>query len=82
MGFVRDKSDIFADKMHWKREHQPYTEGEWNGIHSLKPKRRSRRGAPVMIGNLRLFKQGFMKNIMPSGAPRPMLLSSSQTINT
>ena len=29
--------------MHWKREHQPYTEDEWNGIHSLKPKRRQAR---------------------------------------
>ena len=38
--FIRDKLHKFADKMHWKREHQPYTEDEWNGIHSLKPKRR------------------------------------------
>ena len=37
--FIRDKLNKFADKMHWKREHQPYTEDEWNGIHSLKPKR-------------------------------------------
>ena len=41
--FIRDKLHKFADKMHWKREHQPYTEDEWNGIHSLKPKR----GAPA-----------------------------------
>ena len=45
--FIRNKLNKFADKMHWKREHQPYTEDEWNGIHSLKPKRRSRRGAPA-----------------------------------
>ena len=38
--FIRDKLNKFADKMHWKRKHQPYTEDEWNGIHSLKPKRR------------------------------------------
>ena len=37
--FIRDKLNKFADKMHWKREHQPYTEDEWNGIHSLKAKR-------------------------------------------
>ena len=37
--FIRDKLNKFADKMHWKREHQPYTEDEWNGIHSLKPRR-------------------------------------------
>jgi len=45
--FIRDKLNKFADKMHWKREHQPYTEDEWDGIHSLKSKRRSRRGAPA-----------------------------------
>ena len=38
--FIRDKLNKFSDLMHWKREHQPYTEDEWNGIHSLKPKRR------------------------------------------
>ena len=37
--FIRDKLNKFADKMHWKRDHQPYTEDEWNGIHSLKAKR-------------------------------------------
>ena len=37
--FIRDKLNKFGDLMHWKRDHQPYTEDEWNGIHSLKPKR-------------------------------------------
>ena len=40
--FIRDKLNKFADKMHWKLDHQPYTEDEWNGIYSLKPRRRRR----------------------------------------
>ena len=37
--FIREKLNKFAEKMNWKRPHQPYTEDEWNGIHSLKSKR-------------------------------------------
>ena len=37
--FVREKLAKFSDKMNWEKNHEPYTEDEWNQIYSLKPRR-------------------------------------------
>ena len=42
--FVREKLAKFSGKMKWKRDHEPYTEDEWNDIYSLKPRRKMASG--------------------------------------